>query len=180
MNTRASVTLAWSCMTLTTLVLTTLVVGCAPTELPTTLSQEQREAVRRANLAYPAAWVAGDAQAVRNLLTDDAVLMPSGGSDPRIGKAEINEFFWPEDAPVTRVTEFSMEPAEIGGTPSLAFSRGAMTLQFELDTESAIESFRTSGTYLMHFLPAENGEWLISHYMWNHPSWELVDRQPRQ
>ncbi len=153
--------------------------GCAQPDPTRTLTEEELAAVREANLAYPEAWLADDPGAVRAALTADAVLMPSGGVDPIEGMSEINQFFWPSDAPVTQVTEFSMQPQEIGGSPTQAFARGLMSLQFDLETETTIESYRTSGTYFMRLRPNDEGQWSISHYMWNHPAWQVVASRPK-
>lgn len=151
-----------------------LTCGCAPTGGSGQLTVEDLAAIRRANLAYPAAWLSNDPEQVRATLTDDAVLMPSGGMAPVEGLSAIDEFFWPADAPPSTVTVFTMDPREVAGTSSVAYARGAMTLTFDTASDTGTETYTTTGTYLMILRPTSDGAWRIARYTWNHPPWELV------
>jgi ketosteroid isomerase-like protein len=148
--------------------------GCSQGGPLEQLSSADLEAVRSASLAYPEAWLSNDSDRVRATLTDDAVLMPSGGMEPVEGMPAIDQFFWPADGPPMEVTEYVMEPAEVAGTASLAFVRGDLTLTFEMKSEGALQTFTTAGTYLMILRPVADGSWRISRYTWSHPPWELV------
>jgi ketosteroid isomerase-like protein len=163
---------------LTIIVVLTMVVGCAQDGPSRQLSATDLAAIRSASLAYPEAWLSNEPEQVKATLTEDAVLMPSGGLAPLEGLPAISEFFWPVGAPPMEVTEFVMEPAEVAGTASLAYVRGDLTLEFEMESEGALETYRTSGTYLMILRPGSNRSWRISRYTWNHPPWERVASRP--
>ena len=155
-----------------------MVIGCVQGDSRRQLSQADLEAIRSASLAYPEAWLSNEPDRVRATLAEDAVLMPSGGMAPVEGMAAINGFFWPADAPPMTVTEYIMEPAEVAGRESLAYVRGAMKLTFQTESNDILESYSTSGTYLMILRPDANRAWKISRYTWNHPPWELVASEP--
>ena len=87
------------------------------------LSESDRVAIQAANLAYPAAWLTGEPDRVLATLTEDVVLMPSGGLEPTVGITAARDFFWPTDSPPMTVTEFTMTPEEISGSRSLAYAR---------------------------------------------------------
>ena len=155
-----------------------MAVGCSRGGPSGQLSTADLAAIRSASLAYPEAWLSNDPEKVRATLAEDAVLMPSGGMQPVEGMPAIDDFFWPTDGPPMEVTEYVMEPAEVAGTTSLAFVRGSMTLTFEMESEGALQTFTTAGTYLMILRPVIDGSWRISRYTWNHPPWELIEAEP--
>ncbi len=130
------------------------------------------EAIRELNLAYPAAWVANDSEAVMATLADDAVLIPALGTAPVKGAAAIREFFWPADASPSTVPVFTMNPEEIDGTRDIAYVWGTMSLSFAVEEEGATRRYSTAGNYLMVMRRDDNDQWKIARYIWNHPPWE--------
>lgn len=138
------------------------------------LSEGDRVAIRELNLAYPAAWLAGDSDQVMETFADDAVLVPALGNPPVRGVRAIREFFWPPDSPPGAVTRFEMEPDEIAGGGDLAYVWGTMSLAFATEGENGREVYTTDGNYLMIVRRDLDSGWSISRYIWNHPPWELV------
>jgi uncharacterized protein (TIGR02246 family) len=136
------------------------------------LTAEDIEAIRELNLAYPAAWVANDPDAVMLTLADDAVLIPALGTTPVKGAAAIREFFWPADAPPSTVPVFTMSPEEIDGTRDVAYVWGTMSLSFAVEEEGATQLYSTAGNYLMVMRRDDGDQWKIARYIWNHPPWE--------
>ena len=57
------------------------------------LSSSDRDAIRAIHESYRRAWLAGDAQGVRNTFTDDAVLLPHHGVQPVVGMEAIKQFW---------------------------------------------------------------------------------------
>lgn len=134
--------------------------------LPLALADAQ--AVREANLAYPAAWRANEGEAVMRLFTRDGVLMPHHGVQPVEGEEAIRNHFWPAGAPPLVVNDYQMEPAEVSGCADLAYSRGRFSIRFTIDREGEQRTFSNEGNYLMVFRK-DSGAWRISRFIWNDP-----------
>ena len=143
--------------------------GCASPGPPAMDGREQA-AVRERNLAYAAAWLAGDAQAVLDCFTDDAVLLPALGTLPAEGIDAIRAFYWPPGSPPFTVTEFRVQPERVSVWGDAASVHGRFALSFAMDA-AADEVFSTEGNYLMEMRRDERRGWLISRYIWNHPPW---------
>jgi uncharacterized protein (TIGR02246 family) len=150
--------------------------GCSAGEEGTApLPQEEVEAVRALNLAYPEAWLSNDPDRVMETFAEDAVIIPALGTPPVEGRQAIQAFFWPDDSPPATVTHFDMEPLEIAGSINLAYVRGSMSLGFEMeDEELGPQVYSTEGNYLMVMRKDAESGWRIARYIWNHPPWELV------
>lgn len=136
------------------------------------LTAEDIEAIRELNLAYPAAWVANDPEAVMATLADDAVLIPALGTAPVKGARAIREFFWPADAAPSTVPVFEMNPEAIEGTRDIATVWGTMSLSFSVQEEDATQLYSTAGNYLMVMRRDNSDQWKIARYIWAHPPWE--------
>ena len=126
-------------------------------------------AVRSVNLAYPAAWEKNDAAAVMRLFTKDAVLLPHHGGSPVEGEAAIREHFWPEGSLPVTVRRYRMEPVEVGGCRELAYSRGRFAIELTIGSGAKAQTYSNAGTYMMIFRRQKDGEWRITHYMWDDP-----------
>src|ERR1700751_141682 len=79
------------------------------------LSPEHVAKIRQAHTKYEDAWLKGDADGVRALFTEACVLLPPHADRPRIGQKGLNEFWFPTDAPVTRVTKLVLTLQNIVG-----------------------------------------------------------------
>jgi uncharacterized protein (TIGR02246 family) len=125
--------------------------------------------LRAVNQAYKAAWLAGDSAAVLRLLAPDAVLLPHHGEPPVVGLAAIRAFWWPPGAPPTTITsmDITTDGAEVRGDQGRLWGRFALAFDFEVDGQE--RSMRNAGTYLMVLRRQPDGEWRITHRMWDDP-----------
>jgi uncharacterized protein (TIGR02246 family) len=146
-----------------------LLVGSARAADAVPLSSADREAVQAVNDAYRKAWLANDAEGVRRLFTDDAVLLPHHGVDPVKGMRAINDFWWPADAPPTAITRLEMTAQEVGGQGDIAYILGQAEVAWTGSNGGGDKSFSNRGTYLSILRRQPDGEWKITHHMWDDP-----------
>ena len=125
--------------------------------------------LRAVNDAYRTAWLAGDSAGVLRLFTPEAVLLPHHGDPPVVGIDAVREFWWPPGAPRTTITtlDITSEGAEVHGDVGTLWGRFALAFTFE--SEGTPRSLRNVGTYLMVLRRQPDGEWRISHRMWDDP-----------
>ena len=145
-----------------------LLVGCGPADPPSrhALTGQDRAAIHAVDTAFVRAWLRDDTTAVLALFHPDAVLLPPG-SEPVEGLAAIRAYWWPGDGSHTRITSFTREIAEIGGTPELAYVRGRATLSW-VYRKAGNESAQTSrSTELVLLTPDASGRWRILRQMWS-------------
>ena len=121
------------------------------------------------NDAYRAAWLAGDSAAVLRLFTPEAVLLPHHGDPAVVGQEAIRAFWWPPASPPTTVTslDITTDGAEASGDRGVLWGR--FTLAFSFEAEGRRQSMRNAGTYLMVLRRTPDGEWRITHRMWDDP-----------
>ncbi|HJT17842.1 MAG TPA: DUF4440 domain-containing protein [Thermoanaerobaculia bacterium] len=91
---------------------------------------------------YVGAWLAGDENAVMNLLTRDSILIP-GEKPPYEGTKAIRKYWFDPEAPRTVVTRFtnSIDAVEVSG--DLAVVHGKQIIEWT----SANERWRTHGNF---------------------------------
>jgi uncharacterized protein (TIGR02246 family) len=125
--------------------------------------------LRAVNEAYRAAWLAGDSAAVLRLFATDAVLLPHHGDPPLVGLPAIRAFWWPPETPPTIVTslDITTDGAAVHGDQGVLWGRFALAFSFEMDGQQ--RSLRNAGTYLMVLRRQAEGEWRITHRMWDDP-----------
>lgn len=138
----------------------------APVPIP--LTPADRSAIEGLHHEFIQGWLENDSERVLETLTADAVLLPHWGDDPVVGVPAIHAFWWPPDAPATRVLHFTMQPEEIDGAQDLAFAHGRYALTFEVPSREGPRRVTTGGNYLMVFRREARG-WRISHRIWNDP-----------
>ena len=124
-------------------------------------------AMKNLTEAYADAWLANDPEAVMDVFTQDAVLIPHHGVGAVVGDEAIRGFFWPTDGPGVSVTNFTLTSVEITGNDGLGVIRGRFSLSFSLENDP--EVFSNDGNYVMILRKRSNGSWRISHYIWNDP-----------
>ncbi len=137
-----------------------LMIGCMDT--PQSEPAAESAAIAAADQAYASAWLANDPDAVLATLTEDAIILPSG-LESKQGQAQIRQFWFPPDSPITKVTEFSLDQREIDGSGDLGFVRGSFTLGFDYDGTS----YRSRGDYVSILRKLDDGDWKISRRAWN-------------
>lgn len=135
-----------------------------------TLPPPDVERLRTLVQAYSAAWLAGDAEAVLRLFTEDAVLLPHHGVEPVVGQAAMRAFWWPPGSPPTRVTRFELTPEAIDGAGDLGYLWGRFSLAFELDGGGTTQTVTNAGTFMLLARHTDDAEWSITHHMWDDPA----------
>ncbi len=134
-----------------------------------TLSAEDIAKIKRVHSKYEEAWLAGDADGVRALFTDDCVLLPPHGDTPRIGQKGLNEYWFPPDAPTTRITKLVVTPQSIGGDGQIAHVWGTDEVAWTTVQDGKMTSTSHKGMFLNVLRKQANGEWKVSHHMWDDP-----------
>lgn len=119
--------------------------------------------------AYRTGWLANDADAVLNLFAEDAVLLPHHGDKPVIGKSAIRNFWWPPDAAPATVRTFQATMDEVRVSGDIGYVWGEFSLSFSFEQEGREKIASNGGTYLMLMRQQADGEWLITHRMWDDP-----------
>ncbi|MGH8495295.1 MAG: hypothetical protein ACREVN_04110 [Gammaproteobacteria bacterium] len=97
------------------------------------LSPADIEALRALDQQQVQDWISGDREAILESLTEDAVFIPHHGVTPKSG-AELEEFWWPDDAPPFRIVDYWHKITRIEGEAitassmagKISYSTGAM------------------------------------------------------
>jgi len=125
--------------------------------------QEDKASLRALDLAYAAEWIAGDADGVMALFTEDATLVPHHGDTPIKGHEAIRNFWFNPDYAPTVVPEWRRESSEIFVSGDLGVVRGRARLVWEYDgTRTTIPE----GNYVMIAVRMDK-EWRIRLLTWN-------------
>jgi uncharacterized protein (TIGR02246 family) len=132
-----------------------------------TLSTDDVAKIRLVHKQYEDAWLKADADAVRALFTDDSVLLPPHASKPWIGQKGLNEFWFAPDAQPTKITKLVVTLASIGGDGRIAYAWGTHEVAWTTGEGSKTTSASHTGTFLNVLRKQANGEWKISHHMWD-------------
>jgi len=140
---------------------------------PAELTTEDAARIRALVEAYRTAWFKGDAQAVLNTFTADAVLLPAHGARPIVGRDAITKYWFPPGAPATRITKLDITVEGLSGGCSVAYSYGRDDVGWTQEENGRPKSHGHPGTYLNVFRKLPDGTWRISHHMWDDgPSYE--------
>ena len=137
------------------------------------LSEDDIAKIKQVHSKYEETWLKGDADGVRALFTEDCVLMPPHGDKPRVGQKGLNEFWFPPNAPPTRITKLVMSVENIGGDGQLAYAWGRHEVAWTTEQNGKMTSASHKGVFLNVLEKQSNGEWKMSHHMWDEP----VERQ---
>jgi uncharacterized protein (TIGR02246 family) len=132
-----------------------------------TLSTDDVAKISLVHKQYEDAWLKGDADAVRALFTDDSVLLPPHADKPRIARKGLNEFWFPPDAPPTKITKLVLTLHNIGGDGQIAHTWGTHEVAWTTTQGTHIINSSHTGTFLNLLRRQANGEWKISHHMWD-------------
>jgi len=133
------------------------------------LSASDIAKIRRVHQRYEEGWRKGDADAVRSLFTEDCVLLPHHGDPPRVGKKEMNAFWFPPNSPPTTVTKLVLTLTSIGGDGQIAHVWGTDEVAWTTVQDGKSVAASNRGTFLNILKKQPNGEWKISHHMWDDP-----------
>jgi len=126
---------------------------------PAGLSSDDLAGIRAVEQAWEDAAGANDWEALGEVYTEDATLMPPN-HDPVEGRAAIQEFF----GTFPPITDVQLEIVEIDGTGDTAYVRGRYTITM---APEGAEPITDSGKYLEVRRKQADGRWLFTHDLWN-------------
>jgi uncharacterized protein (TIGR02246 family) len=133
------------------------------------LTAEDIAKIKRVHSRYEETWLKGDADGVRALFTEDCVLLPPHGDKPRIGQKGLNEYWFPPDAPPTKITKLVVVPQNIGGDGETAYVWGTHEVAWTTTQDGKTTSASHKGIFLNVLKKQADGEWKMSHHMWDEP-----------
>ncbi len=132
-----------------------------------TLSENDVAKIKQVHKNYENAWLKGDADGVRSLFTDDCVLLPPHASKPRLGQTGLNEFWFPPNAPPTQITKLVVTIQGVGGDGQIAYTWGTDEVAWTTLQDNKKSTSSHTGVFLNVLQKQSNGEWKISHHMWD-------------
>jgi uncharacterized protein (TIGR02246 family) len=144
-----------------------LLISSAVKGAENSLSAEDIAKIKRVHSKYEEAWLKGDADGVRALFTEDCVLLPPHGDKPRIGQKGLNEYWFPPDGPPTKITKLIVTPQGIGGDGQIAYVWGTHDAAWTTEQNGKTTSASHKGIFLNVLEKQANGEWKMSHHMWD-------------
>lgn len=134
------------------------------------LSASDVEKIKQVHKKYEETWLKGDANGVRSLFTEDCVLFPPHGDTPRIGQKGLNEFWFPPNAPPTQITKLIVVPQAIGGDGQMAYAWGTDEVAWTMVQNGKTTTSSHKGIFLNVLTKQPDGQWKISHHMWDDPA----------
>jgi len=146
---------------------TALVATCLAFTPESSLSAEDKNAIRTTIERYRTAWLANDAVGVLKTFTEDAVLLPAHGSPAVVGKAAIEKFWFSVGGPPVTIAELSISVDEVGGAGDVAFARGRNSLTWTTTERGITHRHHHSGTYLDVLKRQPDGYWRLRAHMWD-------------
>src|SRR5215813_3345943 len=144
-----------------------LLVGPGGKSAGNNLTAEDIAKIKQVHSRYEEAWLKGDADGVRALFTEDCVLLPPHGDKPRIGQKGLNEFWFPPDAPPTKITKLVVTPQSISGDGQIAYVWGTDEVAWTTEQNGKTISASHKGIFLNVLEKQVNGEWKMSRHMWD-------------
>jgi uncharacterized protein (TIGR02246 family) len=138
-----------------------------PSTAQSTLSGDDVAKIRLVHKQYEDAWLKGDSDAVRALFVEDSVLLPPHAAKPCIGRKGLNEFWFPPNAPPTKITKLAVTLQNIGGDGQIAYAWGTHEVAWTTAQGDTTVAASHTGTFLNVLIKQTNGDWKISHHMWD-------------
>ena len=131
------------------------------------LSATDVNAIRAVIEAYRTAWLRGDAPAVLDTFTPDAVLLPAHGASPIVGMAAIKQYWFPPNAPSTTITKLDITVDDVQGEGRVASVYGHDDVEWSQVENGVTRKRGHPGTYLNVMIKLPDGSWRISRHMWD-------------
>ena len=122
---------------------------------PPSLTEAEKASIRSVNDEFSKNFVAGDWDAMMNLYTEDAILMPPGGPSVE-GRTAIKAFM----GAFPKVTEMSFDLDEVDGRGDLAFVRGSYRMTMEIPGAPA--PVTDEGKFVEIRRKQADGSWLVA------------------
>jgi uncharacterized protein (TIGR02246 family) len=132
-----------------------------------TLSADDIAKIRLVHKQYEDTWLNGDANGVRSLFTEDCILLPPHAAKPEIGLQGLNEFWFPPHAPATEIIKLVVTIQGIGGDGQLAYTWGTDEVAWTTAQGNKKIASSHKGIFLNVLQKQPNGDWKISHHMWD-------------
>jgi len=123
-------------------------------------TKADRAQVARIHAQFTAGWRHSSRSEVMNLFAPEAVFIPHDGVKPHIGKAAIEQFWFPKAGTAGTVTDFVMTAEGVSGDNDHAIVWGKSDLHWQNNTTA----FHWPGYYLMS-VQRKRGKWLVTHLM---------------
>ena len=123
-----------------------------------TITEDDAPAIRQALSDFVLHAVAGDWDALAALYTEEAVVMPPN-QELVIGRSAIRNLF-----SALTVSDFQLEPIEIGGRGDVAFARGTYSWTVRVGEGEPVTDH---GKLLTIWREQADGTWLLSQDIWN-------------
>ena len=131
------------------------------------LSAEDVAKIKQVHSKYEDAWLKGDADGVRALFTEDCVLLVPHADKPRIGQKGLNEFWFPPNAPPTKITKLVMKLESIRGDGQVAYVWGTHEVAWTTVQNGQTTNASHKGVFLNVLEKQADGNWKMSHHMWD-------------
>lgn len=148
------------------LISTLLMVSACGNE-PAPANEADRATLHALDQAYVEGWkqsgAAAQDKAVMALFAEDAIIRPGLGTPPKKGADEIRAFWFPPDAPETKIIKFDHTPDSITVENDLGVISGWYELRFEYGGEE----FAQNGNYLTVANRQPDNEWRVTQMIWN-------------
>jgi uncharacterized protein (TIGR02246 family) len=145
-----------------TLLSPTMAVAQAPGEAASRADETAAREIAAASRAFSSAYVAGDTAAIRELYTEDAVLLPP---DREVrGRDAIVRYFAP--GPRRRNIAHAMRSEDLRVTGETAIDAGTWSNTWQSGEDPVGEA---SGRYMVIWRRGEDGRWRIEYDMWHRP-----------
>jgi len=103
------------------------------------------------------------------LNTEPYVLLPPHGDTPRIGQKGLNEYWFPPNSPATQITKLVVTPQSIGGDGQIAHVWGSDEVVWTMVQDGKTTRASHKGMFLNVLRKQADGEWKVSHHMWDGP-----------
>ena len=140
--------------------LLSLVLACPSATLAAPLSSADEAALRALSDGYARAWINNDRAGVMGVMAPEAVFIPHDGVQPHIGRAKIDEFWFPQGNTVGVVPAYTQTITGISGDDL----RATMFGRFDLTWQNATKRYNWLGNFLI-VARKEGGRWLVTHMM---------------
>jgi uncharacterized protein (TIGR02246 family) len=131
------------------------------------LTSTDTVAIKAVVEAYRTAWLRGDAEGVLQTFTASSVLSPAQGAEPVVGLETIEEYWWPKDAPETKIVQLDISVEQVEGDDCFAFARGNDTVAWSTVQAGQVMKTRHKGKYLNVMKKMPDGSWRILQHMWD-------------
>ena len=159
----------FSALVLILIALSTHVLTAAESCSPT-ISQSDIQNIKQTIEFYRLSWLRGDPTGVQKTFDEDAVLIPHHGDRPVLGIEAIKSYWWPNNAPATKIVRLDITFDEIGGDGCYAFVRGNDSVEWVTATSAGEQKYGNAGTYLNVMRKQPDGSWRILQHMWDDPA----------